>query len=173
MYYPKNKIITNLYTSGNELFNKTTLQPYIGHYFSTFDGKFFSKKEPSSDSIELIKFSKDVNRNQQTFDHFSPVPGNDDYEKGFITRYAIKRINSGVDTIKEISKNDFQKVKNNILYSSVQFDWKITGELYDNPDKLIYGIIDTNRRTIQKNEKIIPGLGIVFRNLSQFARNIL
>ena len=36
-YYPKNRIITNLYTSGGEYIIKKTGLPYIGYYYSLYN----------------------------------------------------------------------------------------------------------------------------------------
>ena len=46
MYYPKNQIETNLYSNG-DLVIESTKRPYYGFYFSTYDKKYFSGKEPN------------------------------------------------------------------------------------------------------------------------------
>ena len=49
MYYPKSKIQTNLYTNGYELAYLSTLDNYVGFYYKTYDGKYFSgKSNPTS-----------------------------------------------------------------------------------------------------------------------------
>ena len=70
-YYPKNKIKTNLYTRGNEFVNKSTKDLYVGHYWSTFDGKFFSGTNPNeTPNFELEKITVNKNNNDPNFDKF-------------------------------------------------------------------------------------------------------
>jgi hypothetical protein len=55
MYFPKSQIKTSLYTNGNELINKSTSQPYIGYYYKTSSGKYYTGKTPEEGlNIELI-----------------------------------------------------------------------------------------------------------------------
>jgi hypothetical protein len=64
MYYPKTQIETNLYSSGDLLIESTRL-PYTGFYFSTYDGKYFSGKEPNDGpNFSLILPSKREINNQ-------------------------------------------------------------------------------------------------------------
>ena len=64
MYYPKTQIETNLYSSG-DLLIESTRQPYSGFYFSTYDGKYFSGKEPNDGpNFSLILPSKREINNQ-------------------------------------------------------------------------------------------------------------
>jgi hypothetical protein len=61
MYYPKSKIITNLYTNGDEFAIKNTNEPYIGFYHRLYTGAIFTGKNPDDDNIkELISFSEIV-----------------------------------------------------------------------------------------------------------------
>jgi hypothetical protein len=48
MYFPKSQIIENLYTNGGELKPFNEESTYIGHYYKTSTGEFFSGKNPSS-----------------------------------------------------------------------------------------------------------------------------
>jgi len=60
MYFPKNKIKTNLYTSGGEY---TTLGgvPYTGYYYEISTGGTFSGKTPRElDSVQIIKYSSNT-----------------------------------------------------------------------------------------------------------------
>jgi hypothetical protein len=61
MYYPKSQIITNLYTNGQEYVIKSTSTNYIGNYWKTSDGKFFTGKTPEDKNIqELIVATSDA-----------------------------------------------------------------------------------------------------------------
>jgi hypothetical protein len=56
MYIPKNRLITNLYTRGNELVYKDDKALYTGYYYKTYDGKYFTGKTPNekpNDELEL------------------------------------------------------------------------------------------------------------------------
>jgi len=48
MYYPKSQIVPNLYTNGEEYVYAVNSKEYIGHYFATADGKFFTGKNPNN-----------------------------------------------------------------------------------------------------------------------------
>ena len=75
MYYPKTQIETNLYSSGDLLIESTRL-PYSGFYFSTYDGKYFSGKEPNDgpNSPLILPSKKEINN--QIFNDllFDPSP---------------------------------------------------------------------------------------------------
>jgi hypothetical protein len=61
MYYPKSQIVTNLYTNGQEYVVKSTSENYIGNYWKTSDGKFFTGKTPEDKNIqELIVATSDI-----------------------------------------------------------------------------------------------------------------
>lgn len=57
MYIPKNRIITNLYTYGEE-YQDSNSQDYIGYYHKLYNGRIFSGKTPNDSPIfELFKYS--------------------------------------------------------------------------------------------------------------------
>ena len=60
MYYPLSQITSNLYTNGGEFAYANTKQEYIGHYYKTSKGEYFTGKTPQNGPNELlITFSKD------------------------------------------------------------------------------------------------------------------
>lgn len=60
MYYPKSKIETNLYSSGDFIV-KSTKKIYHGFYFSTSNGRYFTGKEPNDGkNLELIQSPPDI-----------------------------------------------------------------------------------------------------------------
>jgi hypothetical protein len=64
MYYPKSQIVTNLYTNGQEYIIKSNNEKYIGNYWKTSDGKFFTGKTPEDKNIqELIPQSATLPQN--------------------------------------------------------------------------------------------------------------
>jgi hypothetical protein len=54
MYYPKNQIETGLYSNSDFVIISTN-KVYIGPYFKTSDGKFFSGKEPNDGPNYALK----------------------------------------------------------------------------------------------------------------------
>ena len=54
MYYPKSQIVTNLYTNGQEYSILSTNENYIGNYWKTSDGKFFTGKTPEDKNIQEL-----------------------------------------------------------------------------------------------------------------------
>lgn len=184
MYYPKNKIGLSKYTSGMEFKVKKTGINYIGFYYETYDHKFFSGNgQFDAASVELETVSNIKNNSVSNTvaveyniaknikdiissnvpNHFYPKPSLDDYSKGFITRYFIKRVNSGNNTIKEISKQDFISIQKNILYISTSFDWKIAGD----------NVIEYNKKVVKEQEKTLPGISIYLTNLLELSKIIL
>ena len=54
MYIPKNRIITNLQTNQGEFVYKGTSDLYNGYYWKSYDGKYFTGKNPNeTPSIEI------------------------------------------------------------------------------------------------------------------------
>ena len=47
MYIPKNRLITNLKTNQGEFVYKDTNVPYNGVYWKSYDGKYFTRKNPN------------------------------------------------------------------------------------------------------------------------------
>ena len=63
-YIPKNKIITNLYTNIKELAYKDTKEFYVGYYWKSYDGKYFTGKSPNdTPTRELLKSPYQNNTN--------------------------------------------------------------------------------------------------------------
>lgn len=46
MYYPKSQLTTNLSTNGKEYQLVDTGESYVGSYFKTSDGKYYTGKTP-------------------------------------------------------------------------------------------------------------------------------
>ena len=173
MYYPKSEITPNLYTGGTELVNAVTGEYYKGPYYTTSDGKFYTGSDYSPSAQELTRPTITTVQNTSSPKQYTPLPTAIDYTNGFFIRYVIKRVNSGFETIKEINSKDFTSVQNNPLYNSVAFKWKLTGKLYDdlsNMNHPVYGIINTNKRTLLAEEKKVPGISKFFINLAQYSK---
>ena len=60
MYIPKNKIITNQYSSNRKLAYKSNNQFYTGFYYKTYDGKYFTGKTPNDPPNEELILVEDT-----------------------------------------------------------------------------------------------------------------
>jgi len=56
MYIPKNRLITNLKTNQGEFVYKDTNVPYNGVYWKSYDGKYFTGKNPNDAPTREIEF---------------------------------------------------------------------------------------------------------------------
>ena len=181
IYYPKSHIITNLYTVGKEWMLEDGVE-YKGYYHKYIDGTVltgavFNKIE----SKKLIKFvDKFVQPNTLVYDKIKkpnknftvpqqryPVLTMEDFEKGKITRYFIRRRNSTLqEDIYEVDEAQFKllkRSKNGIdknLYLGVEMAWKLTGPLNDEREQfnVIYGVQDTNKRMVILKDREMSGL---------------
>jgi len=77
MYIPKNRIITNLYTRGEEYKNAKTGIPYTGYYWEMYNGTLFTGKNPNDKPTEqliIIEDNTNVERledKNQTFQQYT------------------------------------------------------------------------------------------------------
>ena len=148
MYYPKSKIKTNLYTNGYELVYRSNLANYVGFYYKTYNGKYFSGK--SNDDItskELIDVTTLINSSTEyttsrEFDNINttvnaigysemnlprlsklpifiyPKTTQEDYKNGRFERYFVKKSNELDFT--EIDKLQFER----FLGKDPQYSWQ-------------------------------------------------
>lgn len=136
VYYPKNRVKTNLKTNGGELRDQNG-NDYRGDYYELFNGEVRAGKFPrTKDDPKLIRVKEipTKNRNVTTTDYsylnqveyktkiktinngetppyFLPSPTESDYTKGVIQRYFCKRIGTSNPTIIEISKETYDSLK--------------------------------------------------------------
>ena len=54
MYYPKNKIQTNLFTSGGEFMFPSDRKEYQGKYWTTYLGETFSGEGPDDSTSQTL-----------------------------------------------------------------------------------------------------------------------
>lgn len=171
MYYPKSEILKVEYTNGNEFLVKATRKFYTGYYYATNDGRFFSGQEYNINTVELERpFNKGIGGNDsRNYDFHYALPTESDYKVGFFTRQVIKRVNSGLETIKEVSSDEYKKALLNPLYTAKTFTWKLTGPLYTTKEGTP-GIVNVNQKTLDELEKSIPEVKKYFTNLAQYAK---
>lgn len=144
---PKNLIINNLYTPGNQFVFKDTNNPYTGYYF-TINEKAFTGKTPASGSLPLEKISdrllviaKDYAVSKLTKFVFDPTTliKNGDYA----TRYFVQKTNETPINISEVDKDTYNSLQKNAGYKTVSIKWDMLG---------------SNQKEIDSKDKIFPGL---------------
>jgi len=205
-YYPSFRIRTNL-TAGRNQFTLNG-RPYTGKYYETYDGKAYTGASPlygknellekvsyyynisanvvtnntSRVTEDLIEKSK-VNTNRQLGAPvpYYPNPQQEDYNKGYLNRYFLKKENDK-GYVMEISQEEYANITNGnanydiTRYQVIKLFWKLTGPLrsvrisqYDTRA----GIIDTNERLVNEADKTFLGIkAFIGGEYSKFARPI-
>jgi len=189
MYYPKSKIISDLYTDNSEFIYVKNGKTYKGYYYSTYDGKFFTGKTYSLQTEELLRLQSNTSNvvrdennsvynviNNKSIVNKSPrfkyiVPTENDYINGYFKRYFCNRVNGDVKTILEINEKQFNDIVDNVLYKTISIDWRISGNIQDESmidGIIIPGVINTNINTLKRIEKELPGISLYISNPAQF-----
>jgi len=149
-YFPKSKIITNLYTKGGEFIING--KEYIGAYYKTYSGKVYSGKNPINGSSQELSplinnnslfqgnvkskggilvdtNTKNYINNPNVTDvnlyiiptQFYPKPTTNDYLKGYIMRYFAKKRND-IGYVIEINKETYLSItKQDKVYDYVTY----------------------------------------------------
>lgn len=191
-YYPKSQIKTDLFTKGEEFRVKTTKKEYIGYYWKTSKGEFFSGKNPSfpspltlekipllsplqTSTLAISKGNTSYN-NLKKVDtstslllpyYVKPSPTKKDYELGSFTRFFAKKFNENLYI--ETSQNIYNKLKNRNssyaykLYLIFTLNWRLTGSTIE--------VTNTNKNLILLTEQTlnITGLNIYLKyNYTEF-----
>ena len=180
LYYPKSHITTNLRTDGKEWMLEDGTE-YKGFYHKYIDGTVLTGAVfHKTESKKLIPYIDKVTQpNNIEYDslkkkpiaksphYIFPIPTSDDYSKGKITRYFIRRRNDvNPANIMEIDKDQFLSWKkpnfgiDNDLYIATELDWKLTGPRFDDRSSvnIIYGVEDTNKRMVKLKDDEYPGI---------------
>lgn len=179
-----NNLITKIsYTNGKEYMLSSGME-YIGYYHIYKNNPFTGQTHENS--YPLIKYVSDFN--VQKYISFKGInkfkdpietiiyPTEEDYKKGYFTRYFIKQRN--YSKILEIDKNQYNSLSttkgiNENFYKGVELDWKLTGsfnDIYKNGIIKYHGIEDTNKRTVLLKDITLSGLKLFITNYTQFAK---
>ncbi len=156
VYYTIDEIINNLYTSGNELMYPDGTE-YQGEYHRYITGETYTRKEwhPSL-SKKLIPY-ENLNLN---------------INSGYITRYFVQNVtNLLITEIDDKQYQDYQKdfIDNNV-YIALSLPWIITGNLKTETinGAVVTGISETNKLTVLRYNKTMPGLISKLSNFIEF-----
>jgi hypothetical protein len=103
--------------------------------------------------------------------HF-PTTIENDYKRGWITRYFIQKTNDKSSTIYETNYSQYSKILSNALYTGVVVRWRISGPIatqYDSSGNVLdKGVRESNRIAISLVSDKIPNLKFYLPNLLQF-----
>ena len=157
MYYPKSKIITNLYTNGQEMVYLLTEQPYEGAYHILSNGKIYTGRNQQDGQPQGLKFVAlnlpdvggsntpaipvsntvyDYLRKKQQIsapkiELIEPKYTQPTVKYPILTRYFLRRTNNAIFT--EVSLKDYNAIKNRDkkynwgIYVTFELPWSTSG----------------------------------------------
>lgn len=190
-YYPKSRIILGRIANPGEFTFPDGIS-YSGDYYMTFDGKYYTGKNPQSTHSSLIvKIGEILNgkmiplRNNITYNRikgnidildfeepssYYPTPTPEDYKIGKITRYFAKQRISRKFKMIEINKftyDDIDQEKgqyNYPMWKVTSLFWQISGPLYDErPNGQV-----VRAGVIDTNQRIVEQKDKVFFGIKQY-----
>jgi hypothetical protein len=173
-YIPKNKIQTNLYTSGGEYTLLSSGQNYIGYYYKLYNGKYFTGKTPNEPNSEEIIAEVYIDSGGNNFPLIVPynplLPTEQDYQIGEFIRYFNIKRNQAIFT--EISKDTYDKFKQQDpqtpwrSYRVFSLSWQLIGDINQ--------VAQTNKNITELTEsrEQVFGLGLYLKeNWTQYYKN--
>lgn len=159
-YIPKNKIQTNLYTSGRE-YTTADGELYSGYYYKLYNGRAYTGKN-QSDPPNLELFPQTLGGDKLDIPPiplvlYSPLlPTSQDYKNGVFTRYFNLKRNQPIFT--EIDKDTYQKFQQKDsqvsweTYKVFSLFWELTGD--------INKVAQTNKNITELAEQREKALGL-------------
>lgn len=96
---------------------------------------------------------------------YIPEPTEFHYNRGFINRYFVRKMNDSNGTVYEVDVSDYSTFKNNPRYVATEIIWRISK--YPN-DK----IKEFNRNSIFNARNEISNIHLYLVNLDQFYKDI-
>lgn len=101
---------------------------------------------------------------------FKPKPIKSDYDRGFINRYFVQKVNELI--VQEVSPENYGQISDT-LYKKTSLKWKISG-----PQKSsgtvrkmdVVGVEDFNRASIREASSTIDGIEKVVGNYLEYWR---
>tara|TARA_B100000676_G_C17914757_1_gene752043 strand:- start:46 stop:510 length:465 start_codon:yes stop_codon:yes gene_type:complete len=101
-------------------------------------------------------------------------PSEEDYRRGFIDRFFVRKNTSPNYPICEIDNAQFQIIRKNPFYVSAVISWKLTGviETREDQDGEILGVSDYNKLSTLRGDTFIPGIENFLQNPLEFYKEI-
>ena len=110
--------------------------------------------------------------NPKNINTYVPNPTEDDYLRGYITRFFIQKTNDLESPIYEVSSSSYRKYLNSTTYRGTSLRWRISGPLdtifNDNNDVTDKGVQQSNVISISIASKDIKNLKLYLPNILQF-----
>lgn len=184
-YYPNFAVIKNQNSNGEFSLNGFS---YIGKYYQTFNGRYFTGPDPETGPSEELKRIPQnnyapgltslnlsdrqrsripgVNRIPGKPNSYFPQPNENDYKRGYVIRYFTKKENER-GFVTEISEDEYNNIVNGTadydisMYQTTKILWKLTGPLRSQRKSqydTTAGIIDTNQRLTESANKTFLGI---------------
>jgi hypothetical protein len=165
-YIPKNKIQTNLYTSGGEFVYLDSSLDYVGPYYKLYNGTYFTGETPNiSNKKEIIPISATIDNEVSPVNpapSYNPIlPTTQDYQVGEFVRYFSVKRNQPIYT--EIDKTTYGKFKSRDsqvswkLYKVFSLIWKLTGDVNQ------VAQVNKNITELTETQEQIFGLGLYLK----------
>jgi hypothetical protein len=193
MYLPKFKYKGDLTTPGREFRLLDSGEDYVGLYFETYNGKYYTESRPRKSSRELQKYNIFV-ANSTPNDRFESIPFPpivEDYDviRQDVHTFQLKSTYPVRTYYPKVSESDYEKRflmryyvrdKNtgtiqevsSVVYENLQ--GKTTKYYYPKYDilKLRWSLLffSENSKTISLGEGMLPGLRDYIKNPSEFIR---
>ena len=187
---------TNLYTKGGEYADPTmaVANQYTGPYYTIYGIPYKGEAPPEKRNaakypVRLVPLTRSqdkfVYNDLKRFDFAKDWPGivamppditEKDEKRGWYMKYVAKYLPSG--EFMEIDKSQYELLtaKKNVhtdLYETAFLKWRIRGFMFDKINLGAiqeYGIVDTNRRSIQITEGTVQGISDFLVDLVQYAQ---
>ena len=195
MYIPKSNIVEVGYTYGGEFLFPSN-QFYVGAWHKDKFGAYWSGETHTGSSTRLTHFltpipddpseelgnykfkeKLNISLDNRSFNDDYIQPTENDYTRGYFTRYIAKVNSTSQIQFIEINETHFNDLNRNPtpLYTPISLVWKLIGvlnDIYDNNVRIESGVKDTNLRSIQNAEKTISGLSNYLNDPLQYTRII-
>jgi hypothetical protein len=176
-YIPKNKIQTNLYTSGGEFTYLNNSLNYVGFYHKLYNGKYFTGETPNTPNKKEITpisstIDNEIESNVNPIPTYNPIlPTEQDYNLGEFTRYfSVKRNQLIFSEINKNIYNDFKSRNPQVswkLYKVFSLPWKLTGDI----NQVSY--TNKNITSLTESRENVLGLGLYLKeNWIQYYKKI-
>lgn len=127
--------------------------------------------------MDIVKKYKELSGNRftglgTTPNSHIPRPKQEDYDRGYITRYFVQRVNDRHAPIFEVSASELSRMAQSVMYKTVSLRWRISGPIdrvYDSDGKVIdKGVRESNKISTELNTGKMPNLKLYLPNTIQF-----
>ena len=193
MYLPKFKYKGNLTTPGKEFRVMETEEDYVGLYFETYNGRYYTGGVPTRNSKELQKydiFVRDFTPNDR-FDYTPYPPVVEDYDiiKQDVHTFQLKSTYPVRTHYPVVSESDYEKgflFRYYVRDKNTGTIQEVSSEVYENMERKTtkyyypkYDILKLrwslfsfmrNSEMVSLGNRRLPGLNEYIKNTTQFIR---